>query len=104
MNGLIVILAQTEPKQIHIFSMIYNVTDMQFKKYLRPLTKAERVRNVYESTLAKKACQHLREEIQEETLYWPDWETKKAELFVEMYEARKDIEFAKWRQRQNSER
>ena len=83
--------------------MIYNVTDMKFKKYLRPLTKAERVRNVYESTLAKEACKQLREEIREETTHWQDWENKKADLYMKMYEARKEIEFKKWQQRQNSE-
>ena len=83
--------------------MIYNVTDMKFKKYLRPLTKTERVRNVYESTLAKEACKQLGEEIREETTHWPDWETKKTELYMKMYEAHKEIEFEKWLQRQNSE-
>ena len=83
--------------------MIYIVADMKFKKYLRPLTKKERVQNVYESTLTKEACKQLAEEIREEATHWPDWENKKAELFMKMVDARKDIEFEKWRQRQNSE-
>ena len=82
--------------------MIYDPMQQKLRSYCRQLTKAERVYATYASEMQKAELDREKKVKQEERLRYGDWENAKTELYMDMVDHRKKIEFEKWKNRQNS--
>ena len=80
--------------------MIYDPKLQKFQSYCRKLTKAERVYATYAREMQKAEMDRERTMKREERLRYPNWETAKAALYMDMVDNRKNIEFENWKKRQ----
>ena len=79
--------------------MVYDAEKNKFKSYCRRLTRAERVAAVFEQEKQKSCRQQLKEIKEEEKRWYPGWQDDKAQLYIDMLDLRKEVEFLKWQTR-----
>ena len=79
--------------------MIYDPDSKKFQSYCRCLSKAERVAAVYAAEIAKVENKRANAIQCEEQRWYANWEDAKAALYMDMLDARKNIEFNKWLRR-----
>jgi nicotinamide mononucleotide adenylyltransferase len=83
--------------------MIYDPEQPKFRSYCRKLTAAERVSAVYAREMQKAEMNREREMKREEKRWYSNWETSKAAVYMDMVDARKNIEFKNWKKRQTTD-
>ena len=86
--------------RVHICSeMIYDPTQQKFRSHLRRLTKAERVYLTYVREMQNAEFDQEKKLKREERRWYPNWDTAKPALYMDMVENRKNIEFENWKKR-----